>query len=358
MLEKMKLLAADFYKKASTVISSNLIKGVSLLLAFTLMAALIICASHTVRVTDGKDTYIITSVIDNAESITQKVAKSPDYEIASFDKNLYSTDVTITYNIVLTVTMGSHTESYEVKSGVLGDILLTLGIMVDDYDIVYPSIDTVVVEDTYVDIVNVEYKTEDFIESIPYGQSVEFSDQYYTTQKKVVAGVDGQKNVTYSVMYVNGVPTSKTALSEEVLSEPTDEKTYIGTVAPTHANTYDGTISTLKVPDDLELDVNGIPVNYKKVKTLHATAYTHTGSRCSTLVWPQPGYVAVDPKKIPYGTRMYIVSADGKYVYGYAIAADTGGFIYDGRTDMDLFLDTETQCVNFGRRNITVYFLD
>ncbi len=358
MLEKMKLFAADFCKKASTVISSNSIRGISLLLAITSVLAIAVCASHTIRVSDGKDTYVVTTAVDSAEQITQKVAKSPDYKVTSVNQGLYATDVTIIYNVALTVTMGNHTETYETNSGVLREVLAELGIIVDEFDIVYPALDTVVVSDTYVDIVNVEYRTEEFLEEIPYGTSYEYSDQYYTTQKKVVAGVPGSKNVTYSVMYVNGVPTMKTALNEVTVSEPVNETTYIGTVAPTHANSYDGTISTLKVPDDLELDVNGIPVNYSKVKTLHATAYTHTGSRCSTLVWPQPGYVAVDPKKIPYGTRMYIVSADGKYVYGYAIAADTGGFIYDGRTDMDLFLDTETQCRNFGRRNITVYFLD
>jgi 3D (Asp-Asp-Asp) domain-containing protein len=77
----------------------------------------------------------------------------------------------------------------------------------------------------------------------------------------------------------------------------------------------------------------------------------------ATGKYPKPGYVAVDPKEIPYGTKMYIVSADGQYVYGYAIAADTGGFIHGTRADMDLFLDSEQQCVQFGRRDIIVYFV-
>ena len=77
----------------------------------------------------------------------------------------------------------------------------------------------------------------------------------------------------------------------------------------------------------------------------------------ATGIYPTPGYVAVDPKEIPYGTKMYIVSADGQYVYGYAIAADTGGFIHGDRADMDLFMDTHGQCVKFGRRDIVVYFV-
>jgi 3D (Asp-Asp-Asp) domain-containing protein len=105
------------------------------------------------------------------------------------------------------------------------------------------------------------------------------------------------------------------------------------------------------------LDENGIPVNYKSSKRVQATAYTHTGNKCSTGVWPKPGYIAVDPKVIPYGTKMYIVSADGKYVYGYAIAADTGGFIKKRPTNVDLFMHTESACRKFGRRDVIIYFL-
>ena len=70
------------------------------------------------------------------------------------------------------------------------------------------------------------------------------------------------------------------------------------------------------------------------------------------------GLVAVDPRKIPYGTRLYIVSSDGRYNYGYAIAADTGGALRSGRVLVDLFYNTERECVNFGRRQVKVYILD
>ena len=61
---------------------------------------------------------------------------------------------------------------------------------------------------------------------------------------------------------------------------------------------------------------------------------------------------------VPYGTRLYIVSSDGRYNYGYAIAADTGGALRSGRVLVDLFYNTERECVNFGRRQVKVYILD
>ena len=68
------------------------------------------------------------------------------------------------------------------------------------------------------------------------------------------------------------------------------------------------------------------------------------------------GVIAVDPTVIPYGTRMYIESVDGKYKYGYAIAGDCGGAIKGKK--VDLFYWSRTDCLNFGRRDVKIYFLD
>ncbi len=71
-----------------------------------------------------------------------------------------------------------------------------------------------------------------------------------------------------------------------------------------------------------------------------------------------PGRVAVDPDQIPYGTKLYIVSSDGRYVYGYAVAADTGGFVWNGSgTTVDLYMNTYSECMSFGRRTVEIYVL-
>jgi 3D (Asp-Asp-Asp) domain-containing protein len=57
---------------------------------------------------------------------------------------------------------------------------------------------------------------------------------------------------------------------------------------------------------------------------------------------------------------MWIVSNDGSYVYGYASAEDTGGFIYwsgSSSTVCDLYFDSEGQASAFGRRGVTIYIL-
>ncbi|MBR6564176.1 MAG: 3D domain-containing protein, partial [Clostridia bacterium] len=60
----------------------------------------------------------------------------------------------------------------------------------------------------------------------------------------------------------------------------------------------------------------------------------------------------------PYGTEMFIKTTDGKYIYGYAVAADTGGFIKRHPTGIDLFFDTEKECINFGVRTAEIYILN
>ena len=61
---------------------------------------------------------------------------------------------------------------------------------------------------------------------------------------------------------------------------------------------------------------------------------------------------AVNPKLIPYGTRLYIPG------YGYAVAEDTGGFVKKYPTGIDVYMSSDSACRQWGRkRNVTVYIL-
>lgn len=115
-------------------------------------------------------------------------------------------------------------------------------------------------------------------------------------------------------------------------------------------------ISELDVPENVALDENGIPAEYKYCTEGKATAYTGDPATASGRT-PMPGHIAVDPKEYPYGTELYIVSADGNYVYGYCVAADTGGFVNTSNIDVDLYMDNEQMCDDWGRRDIIIYVL-
>ena len=104
---------------------------------------------------------------------------------------------------------------------------------------------------------------------------------------------------------------------------------------------------------------SGEVVTYYKTDNVTATGYTHTDAGCdmitSTGTTVHYGTAAVDPRFIPYGTRMLIVSHDGERYYGIATAEDCGGAIKRDR--MDLYFPTYQECIEFGRRRCTIYFL-
>ena len=90
---------------------------------------------------------------------------------------------------------------------------------------------------------------------------------------------------------------------------------------------------------------------------MEATAYTDdvesqgkwVGQTASGMK-PQVGVVAVDPKVIPLGTKLYVEG------YGEAIAGDTGGLIKGNK--IDLFMDTREECIEFGRQVVRVRIVE
>lgn len=99
--------------------------------------------------------------------------------------------------------------------------------------------------------------------------------------------------------------------------------------------------------------------SYKKVLTMNATAYSSDGKDALTPghvtatgqdLWKNPMAVAVDPKVIPLGTKLYVEG------YGYAVASDTGGAIKGNIIDVHFPTTDETH--NWGRRIVKVYILD
>ena len=68
------------------------------------------------------------------------------------------------------------------------------------------------------------------------------------------------------------------------------------------------------------------------------------------------GAIAVDPDVIPLGSKLYIVTNDGEYVYGYCTAEDTGSAIQGYK--VDLYYDSYDFCMLFGRREATVYVIE
>jgi 3D (Asp-Asp-Asp) domain-containing protein len=83
------------------------------------------------------------------------------------------------------------------------------------------------------------------------------------------------------------------------------------------------------------------------VVVMEATAYIETGSKTFSCTWPEVGRtVAVDPRVIPLGTRIYIEG------FGWRVAEDTGEAIKGNK--IDIYMDSKVRALDFGRRPVVV----
>lgn len=95
-----------------------------------------------------------------------------------------------------------------------------------------------------------------------------------------------------------------------------------------------------------------------KEMTVTATAYTAYCAGCSGTTAtgidlranPNLKVIAVDPKVIPLGSRVWVEG------YGEAIAGDTGGAIKGNI--IDLFMKDRQDALNWGRKTVTLKVLD
>lgn len=199
-------------------------------------------------------------------------------------------------------------------------------------------------------------------ETITPGQVVYVDSDILPTwcEQVLEQGRDGVRRTVYEVVYRQGEEISR-QLVEETDTEPVTTVIQRGTLENFAPNqeavaqivSDDGKTGTILLE-------NGQSVTFHDVIEMRATAYSsedpgvggHTASGTPVRV----GAVAVKKEQIPFGTKLYIVSNDGAYAYGFSIAEDTGGGIRENR--IDLYFNTAAECIQFGVRNCTVYVLD
>ena len=238
----------------------------------------------------------------------------------------------------------------EMVRGTVADAFKKADITVGEYDTVNYALTDQVSKDMRIVLTRVEKVVTVTTEPIAY------ETKYYVTTllkdgqtKTERAGVNGEKTITVTETYSNGVLVD-TKIKEKTTLKPVTAKVIVGSKdAPA--------LSTLTF-SDITLDENGIPTEYSKLVVGEATAYgANDGNKTSTGTKPAIGYIAVNPKVIPYGSRLYIRSVDGKHIYGFAIAADTGPSVMKNITVADLFLGSEVEIYYWGRRDVEIYIL-
>lgn len=328
---------------------------------------IIVAEPHNVVIYDEGKQVASVNVAGTVKSALDKAGiKIKDGDKLNFDQAVGITSdmtVEITRSFPVKIKVDGKVKTVNITGGTVESVLRQAGINLGQFDEVSKKMTGELKKETALTVKRIEYKTETKTVKTAFRTKVEYDNSMYEDQKKVKKkGVKGKSLNEYKYTIVDGKITETEVLSSKVVKEPVTQVLIRGTKVRstgfTGATVKSGrVISELKPPFEIPLNKNGRPVNYKKVITGKATAYC-TGTICSTGAPAMPGRVAVDPREIPYGTKMYIVSSDGKWNYGYCIASDTGGFIYNSSTVVDLYIRGYNNCRNFGRRNVDIYILE
>jgi resuscitation-promoting factor RpfB len=208
------------------------------------------------------------------------------------------------------------------KGDNVGDSLVDLGIIVSGSDRTTPSLAEPVVDGMEIRVVRVVDTVRVERKMIPFESVMAPDDQLEIDRQRLAeAGSDGEFRRRFSVSYEDGVESSRSLIDEWVAAAPvTRVVSYGRRIVSRSLETPDGTLSY-----------------WRKVE-MYATAYSAATSgtprsapwygRTRIGLQMRKGLVAVDPKVIPLGTRLYVPG------YGMAVAADTGGGVRGRMIDL------------------------
>ncbi len=190
---------------------------------------------------------------------------------------------------------------------------------------------------------DIEEEVVTLTEVVPFETEIRTTFDLSSGEEKVLQnGVNGEKESTFKVTKAGGVEQAKELVKENVTKKPVKKIVEYGI-----AGVLEADLSKLSIAQTHTMNSTAYSAGYKstgKNPGDHGYGVTASGA------YVRPGIVAVDPRVIPLGTKLYVEG------YGYAVAADTGGAIKGNK--IDLYYESEEAADRYGRKNITVYVLN
>lgn len=301
---------------------------------------------------DGKEISVNTSKKTVSEVLKEKnisLGKSDDISIPLDSPLEDNMKIEITRAVPIAINYGGNILEVYTTENTVKDLLDSLDL---DYEQnkIECSLSDRIYSGTEINIIKVDEEIEIINESIPY-ETVTKNNVKLDKGKLITVqdGQEGVKEIKIKKVYENGKLQTTEVVEERIAKEPINKIVEKGT------KEVDFTIAT-----------RGTFAGKKEmimVATAYDLSYESTGKRpgdkwygiTASGTKARPGVVAVDPKVIPLGTKLYIESLDGTPDYGYAIAEDTGGAIKGNK--IDLFMEDAKEVKAFGRRKVKVYII-
>ena len=272
-------------------------------------------------------------------------------------------DVDIVPAVSVDIKVGTNDyKSYDVPKSTVKDALNHANIRLGEYDTVDKSLNAKVKDNTKIKVNRVSFKKVVKTKKVMYKTKKKKTSSLYVGQTKAqTKGKKGTKKVTYTNKIVNGKVVKTIVSGTKIIKNSKKKVVLVGTKRKNYRMLVNNPTSFKTKSSGgagTFYDHNGKKVAYKKIVTGPATAYSaQVGAYTAVGSRVKIGGVAVNPRQIPYGSKVYIETPDKKLVYGYAVANDTGGFVYTSSTVCDLFYPLESTCNTWGRRTVNIYVL-
>lgn len=315
--------------------------------------------SITYVIKDGGQTKIYTTRETDPANVLEAAGVSLNAEdVYTTEPGEDVSEITVRRGRHVTIRYCGKTKNVLSYDETLEALLDRLGMNCGGSYVVSEPLKTATYDGMDVTVDNIVHMEQTYTEELPF-ETVRCEDPTLPagTEKVVTAGVPGQLRLTANVVYVNGTEQSRTVLSQTVKKQPVNEVVVVGTGDPSLPASGGGAPA---IGDGVIVTPKGEVLTYSRKALFSSTAYTHTDSGCNKITATgttvRVGTVAVDPSVVAYGTRMFIVTADGGFVYGIATAEDCGGGVRSNH--VDLYFNTVSECYAYGVRDCTVYFLN
>lgn len=232
------------------------------------------------------------------------------------------------------------------------DLLEQENISYDKNDIITQSLETKLDDGMKIEVIDVTEEVFKESKQIPFEVTVEEDKELLKGTSKIVQdGKHGENELVYKITYHNGEQVEKEFVKEVVSVQPVNKLVKKGTkVEEIVVASSRGESSRKKTATSNKVNSSSASTNSKgKQMSVVATAYTGHGIT-STGTKPKWGTIAVDPKIIPYGTKVYIPQFDKTF-----IAEDCGGAIKGNK--IDIYMNDESSVYNWGRKTIDIYIV-
>lgn len=303
---------------------------------------------------DGDYVKFLISKESDARQLASLAGLELDYnDSCDIQENGFIRDITVTSAFPITITVDGETRTHFVVADTVKEAVLMLGYNLSEHDEFNLDPHGPVNPNDHIIIYRVLYVERMVTDVVPW-QSVEKNSPLVPDGERVTMnpgqGQDGEGIYTQLDRYVDGVFVETEVVDLIITTYPHDVVTLFGdSTAP--MSHLDGAMFT-----DIPI-IDNAPQSYEYViENGTCTAYSFKpGVYGAAGMYLFQGFVAVDPSVIPYGSLLYITSPDGSFVYGWAIAADVGVAMVDGRVDVDCFFETYKESTLFGKKTMNIY---